>query len=641
MAQIADDALAAGREALERHAWKEAYELLKAADEAGPLEPEDLERLAEAAIWSGTVVDEMPYLERAYAGHVKTGNNLRAAYMATMLGHEHSVQLQQSVANGWMSRAKRLLDDQPESPEHGYYEVQAALFAIGRHDFDEAYERGKRAEEIGRRFGDRALEVRALQRQAAALIAKGDVAEGKMLLDEAATAAISGELDPYSTLIVFCNTIGACRDVAEFESAGQWTDRAQKFCEAHSHTAFPGMCRVNYAEVMKYKGQLAEAQEHAVTAGEDLRTWCPRIAGAAFYELGEIRLRLGELAKAEEAFREADEYGREPEPGRSLLALARGNVDAAAASIRRALVDGTMALPAKARLLPAAVEIEIAAGKLDEADAHATELRDIAEIYDASALRASGEFARGSVLLARGDAAGAFQCLKQALRLWQETGATYDVARARELLGLAYRVEGDDQAAVWELQAAAARFERLGAVRDADRIADLLVRDPKTRVMKTFLFTDIVKSTDLLGAMEDRHWANVLRQHDETLRRIFSEHDGQVVDHTGDGFFVAFENAAEAVTGAIEVQRAADHEFPFDIRIGLHTDGALQRGDNYRGRGVHAAARIGSAAQGREILGSRITLEPLLQFRTTNHRSVELKGIKEAVDVCSVDWEAA
>ncbi len=164
------------------------------------------------------------------------------------------------------------------------------------------------------------------------------------------------------------------------------------------------------------------------------------------------------------------------------------------------------------------------------------------------------------------------------------------------------------------------------------------MRDVSKAVMKTFVFTDIVGSTELASTLEDRHWNNVLRRHDETLRTIFSDHGGQVVDHTGDGFFAAFEEQAEALNAAVAVQRAISQEFEFDLRIGVHTDGALARGENYHGKGVHAAARIGAAAQGQEILASRETMEKLPQFKTSDHREIALKGFKDDVPVCSVDW---
>jgi class 3 adenylate cyclase len=633
-----EEPVESGREAVQRHAWAEGYEHFKEADAAGALSGEDLELYAEAALWASGIDDYLPIQERAYAAHARAGNNLRAAFVATTLAHDYDIKLEPSVANGWLRRAARLLEHEPEAAEHGYLALQQSLAALDENDFDRSLEEGRNAEEIGRRFNDRSLEIRGIQRQGNALLQKGELSEGRALLDEASVAAVSGELDPYSTLVVYCNTIGACRDVADFDRAGQWTERASQFCDAHSLSAFPGMCRVNRVEVMRFKGDLREAREEADRAGQELRGWNPRVAAAAFYEIGEIRLRLGELAQAEQAFREADEFGKDPEPGRSLLLLAKGNPQGAAASIRRALADESMGLPKRARLLPAAVEIKLAAGDVDGAEEAALELKEIAGAYETSALKAAGAQGHGAVLLARGDILGASSCLRQALRLWQETGAMYETARARELLGLAMRADSDEEAALREFQAAAARFERLGAVRDAERVADLLARGTERKTMKTFLFTDIVRSTDLLSAMEDRHWGNLIRRHDGELRTIFERHGGQVVDHTGDGYFAAFDERADAVTAAIDAQRAVDHEFPFDVRIGLHTDGALRQSGNYRGRGVHTAARIGSAAEGGEILASFETMREVPHFPVANEREIALKGIKDPVRVCSVDW---
>jgi class 3 adenylate cyclase len=641
VSHVLQDPLDAGRDALHRHAWAEAYELLRAADEDAELGPEDLQLLGEAAMWNGHMDELVAYLERAYRGYLQESSTLRAAFIATRIAHEQKNLLQMSQANGWMGRAKRLLDLEDESAEHGYWALEKSLHELGAGNASESFALAKQAEELGRRFGDRNLEIRGLQRQGNVLIEQGEVAEGKLLLDEASAAALAGELDPFSTLAVYCNTIGACRDVADFESAGEWTDRATDFCDANSMSAFPGLCRVNHAEVMKFRGRLTEAQDLADRASAELSVWAPRIAGAAFYELGEVRLRLGELAQAEQAFREADEFGRTPEPGLSILRLTQGNAKGALASIRRAVGNESLSLPAQARLLPAAVEIAAAAGEADEAADYAKQLAGIADVYDTSALRAAAAFAAGQVALARDDPDTAYQALRQARTTWDSTGGTYDVARAREQLGRALRASGDEDAAVWELQAAAARFERLGAIRDADRVAELLMRETGTEVLKTFLFTDIVGSTELASAVgSDRHWVNLLRRHDDVLRAIFADHNGQVVDHTGDGFFAAFEEAVDAVAAAVAVQRAVDQDFEFDIRIGVHTDGALRTKENYHGKGVHAAARIGAAAEAREILTSHATVRELPQVETTNPRSLTLKGFKDPIDVCSVEWVA-
>jgi class 3 adenylate cyclase len=633
----ATDRVPAGLEAAARLDWEKAYELLKDAESGGALGGAELEVLAEAAVWTGRMDEAVPSLERAYATHAEQGDGLRAGFVATRLAHEYGTLLQPAVAQGWMGRATRHLDEVPEAAEHGYLALEQSLRALASGDLDEAIAQAKRAEDLGREHGDRNLEVRGRQRRGAVLVTRGDVAEGKLLIDEASAAAVAGELDPYSTVVVYCNTIGACRDVADYDRAGEWTELAHEFCTSNSLSAFPGLCRVNYAEVMRFKGRLGEADEQAGRACEELRVWSPRVAGAAFYELGEIRLRLGDLDAAEEAFREADDFGQPTEPGLSLLRLARGNAKGAWASIRRTLGDPGLTLPVRVRLLGPAVEIALSVGEVEKAGRYADELAECAARFETSAVKADAAYARGHVELERGDGPRAFASLREARRLWDATGATYDVARARELLGRAARADGDEETATWELQAAAARFERIGAVRDAERVAELLRRGDAETVTKTFLFTDIAKSTELLETIGDRHWANVLRRHDDTLRAIFSDYEGEVVDHTGDGFFVAFDDVDKALQAAIAVQRAVDQEFVFDVRIGIHSDGVVRSGDSFRGRGVHTAARVGAAAQGREILVSAASVGGT-GVAHGEPRSLDLKGLREPVEVVTVDW---
>ncbi|MBD0329683.1 MAG: tetratricopeptide repeat protein [Thermoleophilia bacterium] len=640
MSQVLEPVQAA-REAIAQRRWQEAHELLAAADADGRLGAEDLERLGEAATWVRDPVEGMPYFERAYAAHLEAGNTRRAGYLAAFIGHYYSgVRLQRSIGSGWIRRATRLLADEPEGPEHGYLALEEALVAWGKNDLETTLEKGKYAEELGRRYGDRALEVRGLQRQAMALINSGELEEGKLLLDEAAAAAMSGELDPYSTIVVYCNTIGACRDVAAFDQAGEWTERATAYCESQAVNPFPGMCRVNRAEIMRFHGKLDEAEETAAQASRELSTWAPRIAAAAYYELGEVRLLLGELAQAQEAFDQADGLGHDPEPGRSLLLLARRRVAPALASIRRALTDETVSYPGRARLLPALVRIAIEAGDVELAREGAEELRAIAERYATPALLAGNAHAEGSVRLAEGDADGAIRVFRRALRLWQETNAPYNAAQTRLMLGTAYRAVGDEDAAMNELEHAVAAFSRLGARLDRERAAELLGRDAGEKVTKTFLLTDIVNSTRTAEVVGDAKWTKALRWHDQTLREIFRLNEGEVVSHTGDGFLVAFDDRQRAVDAAIAVQRAlrsAPGITP-DVRIGLHADEATHVGENYHGKGVHVAARIGALAGACDIVASKSFVEGVSDVRWRDEREVELKGVAEPVAVVNLVW---
>ena len=651
---LADTSLQAGRDAFARHAWQEAFDLLTAADASGDLSPEDLEILAEAAWWIGRIDQSIQARERVYATYVEGGNRRRAAFLALKLADDYSNKLAGSIAAGWFNRAERLLESEAESAELGYLAQARFHVALRGGDLDGALEHGKRMVEIGDRFGDRDLQALGLHRQGIALVAKGEVVEGLALLDEATVAAVSGELSNSATAVIYCNLISTCHDLADYRRAGEWTEAATRWCGRQAITGFPGICRVHRAEIMRLRGAWAEAEQDARRACDELEHFSPAIAAEAFYELGEIRLRVGDLAEAEDAFRQAHELGHEPQPGLAVLRLAEGKVDTAATMIQRALADESWNRLARAKLLPAQVEIALASGELERARSGAEELESIAEAYGTSVLRAAAQCARGAVRLAEGDATAACESLRRGWRLWQEVDLPYEAAQARMLLATVYRAEGDDEAAVLELQAAKSAFDRLGAVPDARRAAELLGpqaqpsrRAPPARTRraaKTFMFTDIVKSTNLLEAMGDEAWEDLLTWHDQTLRSSFAAHGGEEVNTTGDGFFVAFDAPAEAIECAVAIQRSLaehrrEHGFAPQVRIGLHSAEATRRGRDYGGKGIHEAQRIAAFADGSEILVSHQTLavEPG-RFAVSKPRSVNLKGISQPVHVTAVEW---
>jgi len=163
------------------------------------------------------------------------------------------------------------------------------------------------------------------------------------------------------------------------------------------------------------------------------------------------------------------------------------------------------------------------------------------------------------------------------------------------------------------------------------------------RVVKTFMFTDIVSSTNLAELLGDEAWSTLLAWHDETLRGLFATHRGQEVVATGDGFFVGFDSPDDALACAVAIQRTLaahrrDHGFAPKVRVGLHLADATQVGQNFRGKGVNQAARIAAIADGSEIVASRETVEGT-KYRASEPRAVELKGISQPVEIVSVEWQ--
>jgi class 3 adenylate cyclase len=638
------DSLETARQAAGRHAWREAYAAYGAVDRS-ELTPSDLEWFADSSWLTGRIEEAIGLREASYAGYSGAGDARGAARVALTLSWDHMGRGNFAVMNGWFAKAERLLAAEPEAAEHGYLTLTRGVHALfGGGNIAEAIENFDRATEIGRRFGDRDTQALGLVGKGRALVSSGEVEQGLALLDEASASAVCGELRPYATGLVYCMTISSCQDLGDYRRAAEWSDEASRWCERIDVSGFPGACRIHRAEIMRLRGDWDGAERQAQAACDELQEFERFLTGGGYYEIGEIRRRQGNFAGAEQAYATANELGRNPEPGVSLLRLAQGKVDSAVAGVRRALAELEEPLP-RLRHLAAQVEIALAASDLRTARAAAEELDGIIDSYKIGARRAPAfdatiHSALGHIKLAEGDAEAAAQLLRLARDEWKEVGAPYETAQARMSLALAFRRQGDEHAATTELEAALAVFERLGAKLDEERVKELLGR---LETRRTFLFTDIVDSTKLLETLGDEKWKRLLARHDQLLRERIVESGGEVIKRTGDGFFASFDNPRAAIEAAVAIQRALDAEIVApDVRVGAHTGGAFLTGadfTDYGGQGVHMAARIGAAASAAEILVSRETLDGVgTAFRLSEPRPQVLKGFDEPVDVVSVDW---
>jgi class 3 adenylate cyclase len=641
----------AGRSALERHAWAEALALLKQADASKELPAEGLEMLADAAWWMAQPADAIAARERAFAAFESGGNRRRAARVALRLTQDNANKMAFAAAQAWYARAQELVQGDEDSFEYGYMLFVGYLISQATPDLVETTALAKRIADIGKRHNNRDLQAMASVAQGTALVAHGDIAAGLAHFDAATVAAVAGELDIWHTGWIYCTTIGACRELADYRRASEWTEATTRWCERESITGFPGICRVYRAEIVALRGAWAQAEQEARRASEELQRYDLGMSAAlAFYDIGEIRMRMGDLPAAKDAFRRAHEMGVVPEPGMSLLRLAEGDAATAGTSLHRALANEA-AQYNRARLLPAEVEVALALGDPDRARAASTELDRIAKGFGTPAMQAIASSARAAVQLADGDAVAAETTLRSALRLWLELGFPYDVARTRMSLAAAYRAQGDAAAATLELEAARSTFDRLGARRDVRRAGELLGSDAPAppddgtleTVERTFLFTDIVLSTKLAAAIGDDAWKDLIRWHDQTLRALIAEHRGEEIRHTGDGFFVAFATPRDAIDCAVTIQRRLNEQrkqqgFALQVRIGMHTAVAHRRGLDYAGVGIHEAARIAGAAGAGEILASAGTIAGAKTTYPSEKRSLTLKDIPEPVEVASIEW---
>lgn len=645
----AGDPLQAGRVALARHAWQEAFEQLSQADRDGQLSGDDLEALAVAAFFGAHAEGELATKERAFKAYEAEENQVRAAYLAIDIARTYAYRGKYSIASAWKRRAEQLIGSEGATYAHGYLALIESEIAGYTGNVDLAFAQAERAVEIGKGAADADLTAYALTNLGGLKIASGAPLDGFALMEEASFAAVNDELSPFMSGITACRLIGACRDLTDYRRATEWIEATEKYCDRQSLSGFPGVCRVHRAEVAAVGGAWDQAEQDLERATIELGAYNatpPQADG--FYAIGDIRRLRGDFEGAETALREAHARGRSPQPALALIRLAEGKIKAAATAINGAVAEQTWDRWARARLLPAQVEIAIAAGDLVRARTAVDELAGIVVGYPSPALEAGRRIALGRVLLAEGDPAGAAPELRAGIKSWREVGAPYEIARARAALSLALRAIEDEDDADLELRAALDEFRRLGARVDAEA-AERDLRGAEDRrtgpvsTRKTFMFTDIVGSTNLAEALGDQAWERLLRWHDDVLRKLVAGGGGEIVNSTGDGFFAAFESARSGVDCAISIQRALLDQrtstgFALPVRIGLHTAEANRRGTDYSGKGVHVAARVAALAGGGEILATAETLAEAGDVSASERRSAPVKGVTGSVSVATISW---
>jgi DNA-binding SARP family transcriptional activator/tetratricopeptide (TPR) repeat protein len=470
--KVPADALEQGRRALAARDWQRAFDLLSAADD-GALAGEDLEGLAEAALWAGRPHESLAARQRAHDAFIEAGDRRRAAAVSVVLCLHHAARLHLAVAGGWFQRAQRLLEEEPECPEHGFAAWAAAMFSIGTNDLGAGLDHARRAYDIGCRFDVPDLQAVGLTFQGWVLVRQGQPARGLALMDEGMTWAVGGRLAPLVSALIFCRTIGTCFELGDYRRATEWMEAVADCFARTGIGAFPGDCEAHRVGILVGRGAWSEGELEARRACAQVERIDAAHTGQALHEIGEIRLRLGDLSGAADAFERAAATGASTQPGLAFLQLLRGDAAAAAASIEGALADTSDRL-ARARLLPAQLEIALAAGDVETARAASAELDDVAGVYGSHALAAAAACGRGALLLVDGDAQAAAVALREGMRLWQEASAPYDAARARLLLADALRGAGATSPALVELRAARSSFESLGARLEAQRAARLI-----------------------------------------------------------------------------------------------------------------------------------------------------------------------
>jgi len=515
-----------GRLAVARREWRDAHAALTAASRSKPLGTEDLWWLALASYLIGNEEDFVEALREAHQRSLEAGESLEAVRAAFWMGEHFAGRGDIARATGWFGRAARVVEERKaEGAARGYVLLPLAHRQIMEGDYEASALTARNAAEIGRRCKEDDLTALSVHVEGRALLRLGRPEEGLPLLDEAMVAVANDELTPVATGLIYCSVLGACREIHDLRRAVEWTSALTEWCEQQPDmVAYTGPCRTSRAEILQRRGEWSQAVEEARLAQERYELGSkPGSAGPALYLQGEVHRLRGELAAAEDAYRQASLGGREPLPGLALMRLAQGRKDAAAALLRRALAEKSEPLR-RADLLPAYVQVLIELDEAEGAREAAAELGETARRWGGRALAAVAAQARGAALLASGEPEQALGVLRKACDEWQALDAPYDAATARVLLGRACRALDDEDGADLELRAARATFERLGA---ATELA-VLGRDrpvsgshhgltPRERQVLGWLATgrtnrDIAKGLSISEKTVARHVANIFQK---------------------------------------------------------------------------------------------------------------------------------
>lgn len=472
----ADQVSERGRAAYDRRVWSEAFVCLSQAHRADRLEPADLDRLAVAAYLTGRDDDADEYAAQAYRSWVREHQPRAAARRAAWLALHLLLRGEEVRSHAWSARATEMLDgvEGGPDPESGFVMVPVGLGQMADGQPAAALTTYQTIAELGERFDEPDLAAIGQLGLGEALRALGRVGEAMERLDEAMVAVTAGEVSPVAGGIIYCAVIGECEAVFDLRRARQWTSALDRWCQTQPGlVAFRGICRVHRAHLLQLGGEWADAAEQADEA-------CALLggrpaAGEAYYRLAELHRLRGRYDDAERCFRQASRWLGDPQPSLALLRLGQGRTGDAVAAIRRAL-DETPDPPGRARLLPAYVEVMLAAADAAAAAQGAAELAETARRLGAPLLAAAAAYAKGTCAIAAGDGRAGLARLRESWTQWRELDAPYESARVRLAMAEAHRLLGDSDSAELELEAAAWVFDHLGAVPDLERVRRLSIR---------------------------------------------------------------------------------------------------------------------------------------------------------------------
>lgn len=528
----APDLLSAGREALNRGEWEDARGHFEAAlehDESA----EALEAFAMAAWWLDDARLTIESRERAYRLHRERGDVVGASRVAIWLAWDYlAFRGEPPVANGWLQRAHRLLEDVPVAPEHGWLAIRKAEIAfLLENDPAAAHRLASHAVAIGKKLADSDLELSALALEGMALASEGEVAEGIRLLDEASAAAVAGDISElWAVGRACCYLITACERVQDFDRASRWSVRMLEFADRWRIPHLFAVCRAHYAAVLVWRGTWAEAEAEFDAAMRAFEVSRPGMGFEAVVRLAELRRRQGRLEEANALFSKV-EFHAFAQLGLAAVALDMGDAARAAESaerfLRRLSSENRVQRISGLELL---VRAQVALGDMERARAVLGELQELVAAVGTDPLFASALAVEGAVVAGEGDCESARLRYEDAIDLFQRSGAVFETARARIDLARVLIALGRRDAALRQARSAHDALRTMRAQREAERAAATLreldapepdgaVADLTTREVEVLALVarglsnpEIAERLVISEHTAHRHLANILRK---------------------------------------------------------------------------------------------------------------------------------
>lgn len=458
-----------GWDALRQGDWSSAKAAF--ADELTRGEtPQAFEGLGRATRWLDEVPESFEAQERAYLLYKEQDAPCSAARVAINLARDAVLARNDlAIAQGWFARAERLLDGQPECGIHAWLAFRRGQTSFyNQNDFDLAAGELANAVAIAERNETLDVEMGARSQLGLLSVMMGDVDGGMRALDEAATAAISGEVSLLDVAGgICCDMIFACEQVRDVDRATQWCKAATEIAERGQLTPLLGACRAHYSTILIWQGQWDRAERELLDARELLERHALGISREGLERLASLRILQGRLDEAEELCEQID-WSPNGKLCKARIAFERGDLPLAKSSLgalMRALAPRDRMTRVDA--LDLAVDVAVATEDLESATEAATQLRTIAVEINTDAILATAHFAQAKLFVAMGEDETALEQLEQAIDIWSRLGAVFETAKARDELSRLLMRTGRGELAAAEAERAANAYRQLGVERPA------------------------------------------------------------------------------------------------------------------------------------------------------------------------------